>query len=56
MVKDLFLIGIGVIAGAAGMYLIARNSPEHFLKTKKFVDKAYAWGQGTFSSLKNRVK
>jgi len=31
---------IGIIIGAVVMYLIARNSPEHFGKIKKEVDKA----------------
>jgi hypothetical protein len=29
---------LGVVVGALGMYLIARNSPNHFLKFKKFAD------------------
>jgi uncharacterized membrane protein YdjX (TVP38/TMEM64 family) len=29
---------IGIIIGAVVMYLIARNSPEHFGKIKKGVD------------------
>ena len=56
MLRDLFLLIVGVIGGAAAMYLIARNSPEHFLKTRKFVDTAYSWGQGKFTALKNQMK
>jgi uncharacterized membrane protein YdjX (TVP38/TMEM64 family) len=29
---------IGFVAGAIAMYLLARNSPNHFLKFKKFAD------------------
>ena len=33
---------IGFVIGVAVMYLIARNSPEHFLKFKKYADAAYS--------------
>jgi gas vesicle protein len=29
---------IGFVIGAVVMYLLARNSPNHFLKFKKFAD------------------
>ena len=29
---------VGVVVGGICMYLIARNSPNHFLKIKKFAD------------------
>jgi hypothetical protein len=29
---------IGFVAGVIAMYLFCRNSPNHFLKFKKFVD------------------
>ena len=56
MLKEIFLLIAGAISGAAAMYLIARNSPQHFLKTKKFVDTAYSWGQNKFTALKNQMK
>jgi len=34
----LIMFLIGLLVGAIAMYLIARNSPEHFLKCRKFVD------------------
>lgn len=36
---NIIIFAAGAIAGAIGMYLIARNSPEHFLKFKGYADK-----------------
>ena len=55
MLKDLFLIGTGIIGGAAAMYLIARNSPEHFLKTRKFADTVYSWGMAKVATFKSKL-
>ena len=53
--EKLFLILIGAIAGALGMYLIARNSPQHFLKAKKFIDEIALTSQTTAIRLKERL-
>lgn len=39
MITNLIIFLAGAVAGAIGMYLIARNSPDHFLKFKNFADK-----------------
>jgi hypothetical protein len=52
MFTNLMLLGIGAIAGAIGMYLIARNSPEHFMKTRKYMDALYTKAQDTLKKVK----
>jgi hypothetical protein len=43
---------IGLVGGAVGMYLIARNSPEHFLKFKNFADAAAVKVQAQVDKIK----
>jgi hypothetical protein len=41
MIALVFWATVSFVAGMAVMYLIARNSPEHFLKCKAFIDAVY---------------
>lgn len=52
IITNLILLCIGAVAGAIGMYLIARNSPEHFLKTKKYLDAFYAQAENVVRKAK----
>ncbi len=41
MIETGIVFLLGVVVGGIGMYLIARNSPNHFLKFKKYADAVY---------------
>ncbi len=48
----IIIFGAGVIVGAIGMYLLARNSPEHFAKAKAYIDAGYIKVQDTVEKVK----
>jgi hypothetical protein len=41
MFSTLLILSIGIVLGISTMYIIARNSPKHFLKYKTFIDETY---------------
>ena len=52
MFANLIILGVGAVAGALAMYLIARNSPKHFMKTKKYIDSMYVKAKDTVKKVK----
>jgi hypothetical protein len=48
---NILFFAVGFVAGAVAMYLIARNSPEHFLKIKGYADKVDAMTREQLSKI-----
>jgi hypothetical protein len=46
---------VGALVGLVAMYLIARNSPQHFLKAKAFVDAIQAKVDSTASGITKKL-